>query len=1353
MRILSETLVALRRWFLFLIVASSAVAISAPPVWSAGSVETAAVMAPLDIRDAADMQAFQNRLGEAKDLGVNAVSVDVWWGKVERNGDQQFDWAYYDQVFNLIRQAGLKIVPILSFHQCGGGPGDDCDIRLPNWLWSHFTAAGLSADDLKYESETGRIQDDAIVPWATATPAVLDQFREFMQAFATHFAPIAASFVEINVSLGPTGELRYPAYNGADGWHYPDRGNFQAYSRLAQRHFREWALARFGGLDGVASRWNLRLANPEDIRAPGGELPAGSGRRAQTFVDDNDHLDTVYGRDFIDWYNQSLIDHGRRVLLAADGAFGGPLENIPLGMKLPGIHWQILPCSPRPRIAEITAGLVRTSLNTQARTDAYGYLSIVKMIEEVKQQIGRDVILHFTAAEMENDPGCGAGNSMAADLVFWISEAARDRHITHKSENALACVDAPNDNRTWDQIRNVFSHAPYQGFTLLRLTDAGCGPWRVDKVQYQRFIRDFSPATTWYFRGTPNEWGTTPLERVGDSNVFKTCQTFSGAPNPRFKICRFPDWRECHPSQDRAVSDGTHEIAFDADTRAITTVPAAACRGRDRWFFRGTPNDWGITALKQVDDSDAFKITVDFARQDPAPRFKIDRFGNWRESYPTRDVAVEDCARYEITFDRATKKIDPTKIGPITDGVCAAASVAITAAPPAGSYPTPQAITLTADPADAALYYTTDGSPPTEQSRRYASERIPALDVGPGIDLNLRVRAKAADRTDGTADFAYRIGEPPSTGDFREETIYFLLTTRFYDGDPDNNYYNRDRIKLGDPHWRGDFKGLIARLDYIQELGFSAIWITPPVVNRSGLDYHGYHAYDWNQVDPRLESPGATYADLIEAAHAKGLKIIQDVVINHSSQYGVRGKVWIDHLPIKYYRPAGGAIDNPPYVGNLGDYQSPFREDNDNPVAPPWFRERQTADPEGVAPLTDPLTGATVPQPGYNPERFFGIDPQGLDGDWYHLDGFIQGGDWENPTALQRKHLAGDTIDLATERRNVEDYLNQAIFRYLDLGVDAIRVDTVKHMERGNLLEYVNAWKAHKPGLFVFGENLVKGLGLGDLGNDNGPSEIRPWWYTRLGNDPRNPHSGGDSGFAVLDFGLFSTFRDNLSRGHYGGIGQVLAYDWIYGDSTRLVTFLQNHDVGPDHDFKYRFKGDTWMAAAAYNLLWTIRGIPCLYYGEEIEFMRGAPQDIEGPSMTLDQTGRAYFGSHLEPGMLAATKNHPLWKHIQRLNLIRRGIPALQKGQMHRVDEFANGITFVRDYNNGESYAVVGLAIGGDRTLSVQGLRNGAYVDAVTGRRIVVDAGAISFPVQGNSAGIYVLNGPGKIGEDGVFLR
>jgi hypothetical protein len=742
-----------------------AVPVAARPL---GTLETAAVMAPLDLSNDAAWEEFQRLLGEAKAIGIDSVSVDVWWGKVEKNGDQQFDWTYYDKIFDTIRNAGLKIVPILSFHKCGGGPGDDCNIPLPGWLWSAFAAEGVTDKDLKYESETGTIQDDAIAPWASANPAVLKQYSQLMEEFAAHFKPVADNFAEINISLGPTGELRYPAYNGSDGWKYPDRGHFQTYSRLAQQSFRDWALAQFGGLEGVSKRWKTPtpLADASQIRVPGGDLPAGSGRRAETFVNRNDHFDTPYGRDFVDWYNQSLVDHGHRLLLVANDALGGDLKAIPLGMKLPGVHWQMMPCSSHPRIAEITAGLVRTSLDPSAPASGHGYAPILDMVAAVKQQAGRNLILHFTAAEMDNDPACGEAGSMAQALVFWISEAARERGIAHKAENALSCVDKPSDDRTWDDIRNVFSYAPYKGFTLLRLTDGPCSKdepgtrmWEIDKAQYRQFIRDFAPATTWYFRGTPNDWhetamtpvagtnrfetcqtftgkpdprfkidrfgdwkesfpaqdykvsdgsyrilfdpdsrkiaatpavdcgplpppeawyfrgtpngwGVTAMEKSGTGRRFTSCQTFSGVPNPRFKICRYQDWRECYPAQDYAASDGIRKITFDADTHNVTLSTNPSCDTKDTWFFRGTPNGWQTTPMEQVGSTDRFRITVDFGRQDQAPRFKIDRFGDWRENYPTQDVTVEDCSRYEIDFDRTTKAIGKRKIGPITDGPC-----------------------------------------------------------------------------------------------------------------------------------------------------------------------------------------------------------------------------------------------------------------------------------------------------------------------------------------------------------------------------------------------------------------------------------------------------------------------------------------------------------------------------------------------------------------------------------------------------------------------------------------------------------------------------------------------------------
>ena len=98
--------------------------------------------------------------------------------------------------------------------------------------------------------------------------------------------------------------------------------------------------------------------------------------------------------------------------------------------------------------------------------------------------------------------------------------------------------------------------------------------------------------------------------------------------------------------------------------------------------------------------------------------------------------------------------------------------------------------------------------------------------------------------------------------DMREDSIYFVITTRFYDGDKGNNVHCWDDGQAGnpdsDPAWRGDFKGLADKLDYIKALGFSAIWITPVVENASGYDYHGYHAMDFYTVDARYESSDFT---------------------------------------------------------------------------------------------------------------------------------------------------------------------------------------------------------------------------------------------------------------------------------------------------------------------------------------------------------------------------------------------------------------------------------------------------------------------------------------------------------------
>lgn len=152
---------------------------------------------------------------------------------------------------------------------------------------------------------------------------------------------------------------------------------------------------------------------------------------------------------------------------------------------------------------------------------------------------------------------------------------------------------------------------------------------------------------------------------------------------------------------------------------------------------------------------------------------------------------------------------------------------------------------------------------------------------------------------------------PALAGDFRDETIYFVVTDRYADGDPSNNNIYGDEYKPGDLKYYqgGDFRGLMDNLDHIKDLGFTAVWITPPVLQPPGryvnssqtydaAGYHGYWAWDFSKIDPHLESKGAAYPDLIKAVHAKGMKLIQDIVANH----GHGGDA---HPSVKWYADRG----------------------------------------------------------------------------------------------------------------------------------------------------------------------------------------------------------------------------------------------------------------------------------------------------------------------------------------------------------------------------------------------------------------------------------------------------------------
>lgn len=609
--------------------------------------------------------------------------------------------------------------------------------------------------------------------------------------------------------------------------------------------------------------------------------------------------------------------------------------------------------------------------------------------------------------------------------------------------------------------------------------------------------------------------------------------------------------------------------------------------------------------------------------------------------------------------------------------------------------------------------------------------------------------------------------------DLREDSIYFVITTRFYDGDESNNVHCWDDSQANnpdtDPAWRGDFKGLIQKLDYIKALGFSAIWITPVVENASGYDYHGYHAFDFTKVDPRYESDDTSYQDLIDAAHEKGLKIIQDVVLNHSGNFGEAN---LAPMFTKDYSNLGSSdcmkvIPDSTLAKNYSGYSSMLPADQ--------YQSRLAVMKEDVN------------DTAHN----------------YHHDKSLSYGSYTEQTG----QMAGDCVDINTENPTVVKYLTDAYSKYLDMGVDAFRMDTEKHINRWTLNHaFFPVFNQYK-NFHLFGEVCARYHGAYNEGGSSDSCFFYTWsetesawqnnwsnsdWKSNYDNSVKHfqAHQNRDfdqtsdnvylnglsyhtpdyskaNGTSTIDFPMHWAFKNASAA-----FGAAKGEDSLYNDATWAVTYVDSHDYGPDGQEKTRYQGGASAWAENMDLMFTFRGIPCIYYGSEIEFKKDVPIDV-GPNAPLDKTGRAYFGDHLEgsvtaddygkytaSGAVASTLDAPLSKHLEKLNQIRRAVPALQKGQYTTDSNYVDGnMAYIRRYTNSSVDSLACVTISGDATF--KGLPNGTYIDAVTGDKKVVTGGTLSTSGasgQGNMR-VYVLQNSssevnGAIGDtDLTYLK
>jgi alpha-amylase len=481
-----------------------------PALVSTGTAETVNVMAPLWVDDWAtggpEWRAFTSSLAVASAQGVDAVAIDVWWGAVEPTRGV-YDWSYYDRAFAAITGAGLDLVPLMSFHECKSNVGDDCDISVPSFVWEPVSICGIAGcstpvpAENHFVSEYGNVNREAPAPWGAGASRTLLQQQEFMEAFEQHYGSgptdYSDSIQEITIGTGPAGELRYPSYAAHDSKvpgnpaGYPNRGTFQSYTPAAVRDFADWAVARYGSVAGVAAAWSIPGLTYAAISPPTDH---------ERFITSGSYRTLAYGRDFTRWYSESLLSHGRDVVERASTAFDEEFAGVPLGVKIPGVHWQTMATSPMQRVPEIAAGLVHTDHDYASASTGHGYDPLLAIVDELSSGPGaHDVRLHFTALEMPDGrewDGADHAYSDAASLVAWVGDAARRAGVTLKGENALADnlrqVGTPS-TVGWLHIRDAFSGpAPaYSGITLLRLADV-VAPGSTGRLELERFLRDFS---------------------------------------------------------------------------------------------------------------------------------------------------------------------------------------------------------------------------------------------------------------------------------------------------------------------------------------------------------------------------------------------------------------------------------------------------------------------------------------------------------------------------------------------------------------------------------------------------------------------------------------------------------------------------------------------------------------------------------------------------------------------------------------------------------------------------------------------------------------------------------------------
>lgn len=389
---------------------------------------------------------------------------------------------------------------------------------------------------------------------------------------------------------------------------------------------------------------------------------------------------------------------------------------------------------------------------------------------------------------------------------------------------------------------------------------------------------------------------------------------------------------------------------------------------------------------------------------------------------------------------------------------------------------------------------------------------------------------------------------------WNDEIIYFALTDRFQDGNPANNSLGFNEYDTSREHHfhGGDFEGLKNGLPYLRQLGITALWITPPVRNTiwsrdsSVSGYHGYWASHFMQTDPHLGTI-EDYKALAHALHSTDMKLIQDVVTNHTGDYFTYTGSYDANSPAKNFHKRGKPLQAP-------------------------FDQNDAANPADLARAI------------------------------YHFTPNIQ--DYSQPQQKLSWQMS-DLDDLNTENDEVIAALKKSFRFWMDsIGIDGIRFDTPLYVDHPFWNRFLHDAQSQDPGLkkhasrtkkphfYTFGETWVHSNPFESAG------ESKALRYL------------GTKGKPEMDGILHFPMQQSIHRVFAGGAStaelthRLRLEDSLFVHPWQRLHFIDNHDMP-----RFRSSASESATRQALAFIMTIPGIPVLYYGTE-QGLKGSRENL-----------------------------------------------------------------------------------------------------------------------------------------------